>query len=535
MRPSNKGQISFLSKETSLLALRKSGRPVVAMFANTYFVALGNLGYQWLVSRLHSRNEFAVGRVFWPMKKLNQSSFSSSHDLKTLEGRAVREAEIIFVSLSYENDYPKMVALLKAAGIPVFAFDRNESHPLIVVGGFAPSSNPEPIAPFIDVALLGEGDAVMPAFLDLILAYHDARDRSRILPELAALPGVYVPKFYTVSEGRPAEPISDGFPSKICLALQNNLPVIPIASHTLHPKSAFGRTLLAEACRSCPGACKFCSARAILGPFRQIDPSGFKDLAAPPKAEGIGLVGAGISAHSNLAELIETASCFGRVSLSSIRPGFIDRSIYRLLAASGDCSLTFAPEAGSENLRALSGKVMPDEVLLGDAEAAVEAGFNNIRLYFMFGLPGQTESDLEAIADLTMRIKNTAMRRYKSRGRAGRISLSINPMVPKPHTEYSRKPMMGDKEYRRWTAILRGMLKREGNITLSFQSFREAQIEALLSLCGREAAELILLLADEPEKIALAKWKKNLDELICSPRPEDSPMPFDLIEIRSKI
>lgn len=501
------------------------GRRVAVVYPGPYAVAMANLGYQWLFRAL-DRAGLRVSRVLWPDPDIMAEA--EREGLLCLDdNQPAARAEIWFVSISYENDLVRLAGLLRLAGLPPRAADRATDAargPLIVAGGVAPSLNPEPVSLLADVCLPGEGQAALDPFL-AYLAEHDPADREAFLAGLAEVPNAYVGRYYrsTFAEnGRLARlEATGGFPERLQLPKEATVDPLCTCTHRRAPEAAFGDALLVETGRGCVTRCRFCAAGHLFLPYR---PAAVPPVLPNLAQEALGLVGANVSGHPQLDAWLDLAE-ERRVTLSSIRLGLLDEDRWRRLAAGRLASVALAPEAGSERLRRTINKPVSEATILAELERAVGLGIRNVKLYFLMGLPTETDDDREAMVELIRRCREAAMAGWKRRGRAGRLTVSLNPFVPKPHTPFQWCAFADPADLRRWARAIGEKLRRVPNVVLQTESLREATLQAILSTGDRRAGELAIAADALGINAALKKWPNG-----PVMRAIGEPLPWDCVD-----
>lgn len=516
-------------------AFNSAGRlPVAVVYPNTYYVGMSNLALQWLYRTLNAQPDIRAERIFLPDGALAEAYLKQDAPLLTLETSApAAQCLAWFVTLSFENDYPNLVRLLRMAGLEPLADKREGTAPLIVAGGTGPMLNPEPLARIVDAVILGEGDgALMPAVKHL-RAFAEDRDRRGFYRSLGKLPHAYVPGAYRPHYGadglRTGVEVSAGFSKRPAILREPSIETAPTRTHVLTTNTEFSDTMLIETYRGCRARCRFCAAGHLGLPPRQrsLPKAGLPDLGQ----KATGLVGAGVSGHTDIESWIELAARKTRVGISSIRIDTLDRSALERLAVRGAKSVALAPEAGTERLRRTCNKPLTDDLILREARRVIEAGFSNLKLYFLVGLPGENEIDLEAIPDLVMRVRAEVMPIWKERKRAGTLAISVNPFVPKAHTPFQWAPFLTKTHYDRARRMIGNPLKKTGNVQVRFSSYRESRIQALLSRGDRDLADLVVLLADEPnDTAALRAWTGDPGPILRRTWQFDQTLPWDVID-----
>ena len=511
---------------------------VVLAFPNTYYVGMSNLGVQTVHHLFNLEAGVSCERVFLPPKQELRALLSSRSPLLTLDTQSpVSDFDVVAFTVSFEWDYVNILTMMRLAGMPVYASARTEQHPLVVLGGAVTFLNPEPLAPFVDVVAAGEGEALVPS----LVATVGATNRRAALRRLATLPGFYVPSLYRVRYGedgtaKPHEPLELTVPPFVSKAgLKTIDDVDPPCTRIFTPQTEFGSRFLIEVVRGCAKLCRFCWAGYNYLPVRAFSTERILSLAesAKPYANRAGVVSIALCDHPDIEEILERLLALGyTVSPASLRLDDITPKIVQLLSRGGERTVTIAPETGSDRLRRVINKVVTNAQILDKAELIFSSGIENLKLYFMIGLPTETDEDLVAIRDLVVQLRDRMLTYARRRGRPGRIVGSVNPLVPKPGTSYQWLPMTPPSVVATRTKRLRALLSGLDHVYLSIKSERQAFYQALLSLGDRRVAPVIDAASQNGGDWRLAARTAEVDPAfwVFRDRSQDLALPWDIID-----
>jgi radical SAM superfamily enzyme YgiQ (UPF0313 family) len=532
-----------LSREVGYVRKRHGGRLRVALaFPNTYFVGMSNLGLQTTYRLLNADDRVVCERVFLPPKQSIARLFASRTPLATLESETpVRQFDVFAFSVSFEWDYTNVVTMLRLAGLEPRAANRHERDPLVVIGGAVTFVNPEPLAPFADLMAVGEAERLVPDLIEA-LAEVGTRHRADLLARLASARGMYVPGFYDVTYDGPGRVAAatprpgTGAPAVVQkAAVKATEDLDPPSTSIFTPDTEFGSRMLVEVVRGCANLCRFCWAGYNYLPVRPFPADRILELAeaARPHANRVGLVSIALCDHPEieriLARLVEMG--YG-ISPASLRLDDLTEPIVGLLRDSGERSLTIAPETGSDRLRRVINKTVTNDEILDRAELIFRSGIPNLKLYYMIGLPTETDDDLVAIRDLTAAIRDRMMAYARPRGAVGRITASVNPLIPKPGTTYQWLPMTDGGMITKKVERLRSLVAGLDNVYFSIKSERQSYFQGLLSLGDRRVADVV----EHAEGHGL-NWRAavratglDADAYLYRDRSADTYLPWQIID-----
>jgi radical SAM superfamily enzyme YgiQ (UPF0313 family) len=517
-----------------------AGRLRIALvYPNTYAVGMSNLGFQTVYQQFNAFDGVVCERAFLPDAPAGRPTGAV---VSEESGRPLPDFDLIAFSVAFENDYPNALSLIASAGLPLRAHDRGAPFPLVMAGGVTCLLNPEPLAPFVDLFLVGEAEPILPALVERLEAGDLDSDsgRRRLLLRIAReVPGAYVPRFYAASyqsDGTLAAfaPTAE-VPPRIRRVFAADLSRRPTATTILTEHTTFDATYLVEVSRGCPHGCRFCSAGYIYRPprFRPLAPLKAQIERGRAHTDRIGLVGAAVSDLPDLTALCrQEAGADLKLSFSSLRADALDGTLIEQLQRSRVKTATIAPDAGSERMRRVINKGVDEDQILNAAEALVAGGIPNLKLYFMVGLPSETETDIAAVTHLVKKIKHRFLRSSRARGRMGDITVSLSSFVPKPATPFQWAPMAEERTLKARLKKIKGDLNRVANVRVHSDMPRWAFIQALLARGDRRVADLL-----EAAHGNNGNWPQTFKAALLNPqfyvyrdRREDELLPWDFID-----
>jgi radical SAM superfamily enzyme YgiQ (UPF0313 family) len=483
--------------------------PIALVYPNTYYLGMSNLGVHSVYNLFNSNIRIVCERVFTDITEKNAPAAIESN-------RPLTDFAVLAFSISYELDYFNVIQILKAAGIPPLAAERDDSYPLIIAGGPCVTSNPMPMARFFDAFCIGDAEPIVPALLPVLLQ-NTGSPRATLLSSLAMLPGVYVPAI------PPAFPVARQW--------ARDLNEFSTKSIILTDKTELGDSYLIEAERGCPRGCRFCLVNAAYSPIRFRDP----DVILKQAWEGlnhrrrIGLVGPAVTDHPQITDVLAGLNKMNaEIAISSLRIDRLSDAVISELAKGKVQTITIAPEAGSQRLRDLVNKGITGDDIFSLADRLAGQRFSQLKMYFIIGLPTETDAEVEDIVKLTLAVKE----RLEKKRSNMRITVNASPFIPKPSTPFQWLPMAPQDVLNQRLAILKTALPLKG-IKLNEESPAWSQVQAILSR-GDESISPALA---EMKEFSLAEWRRvtemyglNIDHYANSKWDTKAKLPWSVID-----
>jgi radical SAM superfamily enzyme YgiQ (UPF0313 family) len=509
--------------------------PVGLIFPSRYGVGMSNLGFQLVYDLVNHHPDLVCERIFLPEAAESPRSVESS--------RPLNDFPVLLVSWSFEQDLPSLVSMLLAAGLEPLAEGRQNEKvapgsPLIIAGGVACSINPEPLAPFVEAVMIGEAEELLPALLGILTTAGESVTRRELLVGLSRLPGCYVPAFYQFLYGR------DGLLKEIrtLAEVPGRVKRVAIAdcdqsgySRLLSPEAEFADLFLVELGRGCSRSCRFCAAGFVYRPPRLWSRSAIARALEkrPAGVKRVGLLGMEMARTEDLQAVAERLLAEGcQLSFSSLRADALSPELLQLLTESGLKTVAVAPDGGSERLRRVINKGITREDILGAASRLVQAGIANLKLYFMIGLPTETEEDLVEMLDLIKEVRVIMTEPGRSRGRLATLTLSINPFVPKPWTPFQYHPFAEPGLLKKKLTSLRRGLAGVANLKIMGEKPENAFLQATLARGDRRLAPAIVDFARRGGNWQQVFRGQGLDprEYALRLRGQDELLPWEIID-----
>ena len=541
----DKNRQRFNKEDGSYLKAWGQDLTVALVYPNNYGVAMSNLGFQLVYRLLNELEGVLCDRAFLPDREDLPELETSGDAILTLErGRELLDYDIIAFSVPFENDYTNILKILAHSGIPFNSRDRDDSYPLIISGGYTSHINPEPVADFIDLFAIGEGEVIIPslfnAFKDLSGLGH-----KEVLLKLSTLEGIYVPSLYDVSYNDDGTLLSssnrEGAPEKVRRQWldQSSFEKSHGGSTVLSEDIFFKDMYLLEVGRGCGRGCRFCAAGFINLPPRERKIADLKEDIEKgiAKEKRIGLISPSLADHSEIEAICEYIDAsHGKSSLSSVRADALREDYMGYVKKGGLKTVTIAPEAGTERLRDVINKGLSDVDIENSVALLAKIGVPNIRFYFMVGLPTEVEADIEGIIEITKKCRNIFIDGSRVHGRVGNITLSVNCFVPKPFTPFQWHPMEAEKSLKSKLRRIKKGLAPESNIEVTTDAPRLAHVQAILSRGDRRVSSLLVDVHENGGDWKRAIKASDIDPAFYTTRPrkEDELFPWDVLDIGVK-
>ncbi|MBN2077059.1 MAG: radical SAM protein [Dehalococcoidales bacterium] len=500
-----------LSRETGTVTKDWGGRlPVALVYPNSYYIGMSNLGIHTIYKLLNDYDNVVCERIF--LEQPSKGNFASPLSLES--ERPLSDFSVIAFSVTYELDYFNVVKILKSSGLPLYATDRDESHPLVIAGGPCITANPMPLEPFFDCLCIGEAEAILPNMLP-VLQEGVGENRDTLLKSLGKLPGIYVPQE------------TQDMPVK--RQWLTNLDSFQSHTAVLTPNTELGNLYLIEAERGCGHSCQFCMVSTIFSPMRYRSVNSILEQAGEglQYRNRIGLVGPAVSEHPQFEEILSGLRQYdAEISVSSLRIKPLPESAVAELVKGKARMIALAPEAGSQRLRSLIKKGIDEEDIIRAMRKVAEYGIRQFKLYFMIGLPTETDEDVEAIVKLTLKCRQI----LENISPGCRITLSISPFVPKAGTPFQHQPMGEVDVLNNRVANLKKQLTPKG-ISIKADSPAWSRVQGVLARGDTRLAEVLV----DIENLTLSGWKKALVRKGLEERyylreiPRDEIVPWSMI------
>jgi len=514
------------------------------VYPNTYFLGMSNLGFQAVYHILNQRNDVTCERIFLPDREDREKLGNNRALYVSLEsGNPLASFDILAFSISFELDYLHLVEILRGGGVPPFRRDREYGRdPMVWIGGIAVTMNPEPLAYFSDLILIGEAEELLPEVLDRLtsVSVRDAADFEVFCRAARGVEGVYFPHAYTFrydSRGRVKRvDVRKGYPSRVVRRWIRDVDRFPTVSRILTSETELNDMFLIEIDRGCGRHCRFCAAGYLYRPPRFRSREGVLKSAREGLlySRRIGLVGTAVSDYPMISDLVSALRDLGApISVSSLRVDSLRPELLNALTESGHKTLAFGIEGGSGKLRNILNKGISKEQILESARRVFSSKILNLKLYFMVGLPFEEDSDVTALVELVKAIRRIQLQEGKRTGRIGRIVVSLNIFVPKPNTPFQWVPMNKKDALSKKISYIKKNLQKEGNIRVIHELPKWSIIQGILSRGDRRIGSLLMSVSDRN-----GNWNQAMretgGEFYDQPfrvREEEERFPWDLVDV----
>ncbi|HLC43044.1 MAG TPA: radical SAM protein [Methylomirabilota bacterium] len=540
---------AILAEEEGAIRKDWGGKVAIALvYPNTYAVGMSNLGFQTIYWHLNQLPDVVCERVFLPdPADLPEYRRTDTLPFSLESQRPLAEFDLVGFSVTYEGDFINVLRLLRMAGIPLESRQRRPSDPVVLMGGVCAFSNPEPMAPFMDFIVVGEGEEIVT---EIVAAYRQAfegvplqsRRRDAFFDALRPIPGIYLPHDYEVkyhADGtiRSVTP-TNGAPPIVVKRRLKDVNAFETLSLVKSPRAEYGHLALLEVGKGCGRGCRFCLEGEIYRPVRHRSLESLRETIEKlsKSSKRVGLVGACVSDYPWISGLMKILEEHGmEISISSLRADSLTEELVFGLARGGHRTLTIAPEAGTERLRQVIRKSITDEQLYEACRWIRAASIPNLKCYFMIGLPSESDEDIEAIPGLALRLLDRLNVKGGDGQPFGRLTLSISSFVPKPWTpfqwcSFEEVTRLAEKLTRIKAAV------RRYPIRVLHENPREALLQAMLARGDRRVAEFLQLAAerDGEWRQALREWDGDPAFYAYRQRPLDETLPWDHFEVGVK-
>jgi radical SAM superfamily enzyme YgiQ (UPF0313 family) len=522
-----------LERERGAVVKDHAGRLKIALvYPHSYGIGMSNLGFLKVYSLLNAHDGVVCERAFVePAGKGREGG--GDNPIVTIESQTpIGQFDVIAFSITFEADLINVLKALDTARLPLR--DREGNGPLVIAGGICVTLNPEPLAPFIDVAVIGEAEGVIDRLVEAML-----RDGLRSYQSFAQIPGVYIPSAYTPVYGADGAILryetAHGFPPKIKRAWNVDFARRPNESVIQTDDTVFGSMYLVEVGKGCGKHCRFCAAGYVYRPTRHTQTEAIiAAIERGLKLKGrIGLLGSAVGDHPGIEKIFGyIVERGGEFSVSSLRLDKLTDTLLDNLAKGGLHTVTVAPEAGSETLRMKVNKDLPEETILNAVRMIGRAGPFNLKLYFLVGLPGETDEDVAEIPPLVEKIRLAIVETSRERGTLGSITVGVDAFVPKPATPFEREPFGGTKVLEKKLRAVTRALRAIPNVAVHTGSARTSYVHALLSVGDRRVSDIL-----QTAYGADGDWRGAMRGALVDPafftdrrKPDGETLPWSLID-----
>ncbi len=503
---------TLLASERATESLSRHGRTRVALgFPNSYEIGMSNLGFQWVYRLFNREDDVSCDRFFVE----DDGDLRGPRTFET--DTPLGDFPLVAFSISWEMDYVNFLRLLPAARIPLDRADRGEGDPIVLVGGDCARINPAPLAGWVDVFAMGDGEKIVPRIAEIL-----RRDLTRdaTLAALADVKGLYVPAVH----GARAEAAEDGKIVVQQFKAADGPDREPPHTTILTPHTELSDKLLIEIARGCSEMCRFCGAAYAMAPQVRVSAEHVLEVARRnrPLTSRVGLIATAVADHPEILPILRgLAGLDYHIALSSVKIDAISEEILAILTAQGERALAIAPEAGNERLRRAINKKVSDEMLLEKVRLVARSGITQLKLYLQVGLPGETDADVDDIPKLVDALRQVFLEEGRLRGRVGTLVPTVNAFIPKPHTPFENESLGEPAALEEKMKRLETAFKKMPNVSFRGMPVVEAIWEAWLAKMGPESTPILLEAAAGAPVRKLVK--NHRDTLLSVVRPAHVP------------
>jgi radical SAM superfamily enzyme YgiQ (UPF0313 family) len=511
----------LLKKEKGTVYKDPGGKTSVCLvYPSTYHIGMSSLGFQGVYGMLNQRDDVLCERAFLPDPEDIEEYERTRTGIFSFESKkALGRFDIVAFSVSFENDFPNVLKILGLSNIPLEAERRGPGHPLIMMGGVCAMSNPEPLAEFFDVIFVGEAEEMLDEFMDV---YSNSASKDELLKAALRIEGIYVPRFYEVRYGADSlisERVAyEGAPEVISRRCVKDISRSGLRHWIITSETEFSDMRLVEAMRGCPWSCRFCLVGHLLNPPRKKDLKAVKGEIKG--AQRVGLIGPSLSDYPYRKEVLGIEGV--DFSITSLRAGRSSAELVGLLK--GRKSISMAPEAGTQRLRDYINKKIIEKDILETTALVFEHGIRRLRLYFMVGLPSETDEDIEGIVNLVRAVRETSKK--------GGITITLSTFVPKPFTQFERYPMADVKTVKTRMGTIKKSLKSERGVKVFHDVPKYAYMQGMFSVGDRRVgAALKAMVLERDWRRASVRAGMDPDFYTLRIKGPDELLPWDFIQL----
>jgi radical SAM superfamily enzyme YgiQ (UPF0313 family) len=510
-----------LNKEKGTVYKDPGGKTSVCLvYPNNYHVGMSSLGFQGVYGLLNERDDVLCERAFLPDQEDIEEYERTRTEVFSYESmKPLGKFDILAFSVSFENDYPNILKILQLSNIPLDSSRRGPGHPLLIMGGVCAMSNPEPLADFFDVVFVGEAEEMLDEFMDI---HAISTSKDALFRKALKIEGVYVPRFYGIryaADGLIMERYAlEDAPEVIRRRGVKDISGGKIRHSITTPETEFSDMRLVEAMRGCPWNCSFCLVGHLLNPPRK---KGLKAIKEEIKgSERVGLIGPSLSDYPHGKEVLGMEGV--DFSITSLRAGRRSAELVGMLR--GRKSVSMAPEAGTERMRNHVNKKIKEKDILETAAMVFEHGIQRLRLYFMVGLPSETDEDIEGLVNLVHAIRSTSKK--------GSITITLSTFIPKPFTPFQRYPMTDMKTVKERMKMIKKSLRAERGVKVFHDVPKYAYMQGMFSVGDRRVgAALKAMLLENDWRRASTSAGVDPDFYTMREKMPEESLPWDFIQL----